>query len=71
MYFNYSICFFVTLLKECHIFKSSSIYSNPCKAATSKVVYKGDNLVNLVKNMSLLEVNAATDIDQQTEGESS
>ena len=61
----------MTLLKECHIFKSSGIYSNPCKAATSKVVYKGDNLVNLVKNMLLLEVNAATDIDQQTDGESS
>ena len=26
--------FIVTLLKECHILKSSSIYSNPCKAAT-------------------------------------
>ena len=60
----------MTLLKECHILKSSSIYSNPCKAATSKVVYELDNLVNLVKNMSLHEVNAATDIDQQTEGES-
>ena len=24
--------FIVTLLKECHILKSSSIYSNPCKA---------------------------------------
>ena len=33
--------------------------SNPCKAATSKVVYKLDNLVNV-----------ATDIDQQTEGKS-
>ena len=61
----------MTLLKECHIFKSSSIYWNPCKAATSKIVYKGDNMVNLVKNMSLLEVNAATDIDHQTDGESS
>ena len=60
----------MTLLKECHILKSSSIYSNPCKAATSKVVYELDNLVNLVKNMSLHEVNAATDIDQQTEEES-
>ena len=27
----------MTLLKEYHILKSSSIYSNPCKAATSKV----------------------------------
>ena len=60
----------MTFLKEYHILKSSSIDSNPCKAATSKVVYKLDNLVNLVKNMSLHEVNAATDIDQQTEGES-
>ena len=50
-------------------FKSSSIYSSPCKAATSNAVYKLDNLVNLVKNMSLHEVNAATDVDQQTEGE--
>ena len=64
--FNY----IVTLLKECHILKSSSIYSNPCKAPTSKAVYKLDNLVNLVKNMSFHEVNAATDIDQQTEEES-
>ena len=62
--------FIVTLLKGCHILKSSSIYSNPCKAATLKVVYKLDNLVNLVKNMSLHELNAATDINQQTEGES-
>ena len=60
----------MTFLKECHILKSSSIYSNPCKAATSKVIYKLDNLVNLVKNMSLHKVNAATDIDQQTEGKS-
>ena len=44
----------------------SSIYSNPCEAATSKVVYKLDSLVNLVKNMSLHEVNGAADIDQQT-----
>ena len=50
--------------------KSSSIYSNPCKAATSKAVYKLDNLLNLVKKMSLHKVNIATDIDQQTEGES-
>ena len=61
----------MTLLNECHILKSSSISSNPYKAATSTVVYKLDNLVNLIKNMSLHEVNAATDIDQQTEGESS
>ena len=27
--------FILTLLKECHILKSSSIYSNPCKAATN------------------------------------
>ena len=60
----------MALLKECHILKSSRIYSNPCKEAISRVVYKLDNLVNLVKNMSLHEVNAATDIDQQTEGES-
>ena len=39
-------------------------------AATSKVVYKLDNLVNLLKNKSLHEVKAAIDIDQQTEGES-
>ena len=25
----------MTLLKECHILKSSSIYSNPCKAAAN------------------------------------
>ena len=49
----------MTLLKECHILKSSSIDSNPCKAATSKVVYKLDNLMNV-----------ATDIDEQTEGKS-
>ena len=49
----------MTLLKECHILKSSSIDSNSCKAATSKVVYKLDNLVNV-----------ATDIDEQTEGKS-
>ena len=60
----------VTLLKEFHILKLLRIYSDPCKAATSKVVYKLDNLVNLVKNMSLHEVKAAIDIDQQTEGES-
>ena len=60
----------MTLLKECHILKSSSISSNPYKAATSTVVYKLDNLVNLIKNMSIHEVNAATDIDQPTEGES-
>ena len=60
----------MTLLKECHILKSSSICPNLCKAATSKVVYKMDNLLNLVKNMSFHEVNAATDIDQQTEEES-
>ena len=60
----------MALLKECHILKSSSIYSNLCKAATSKVLYKLDNLMNLVKNTSLHEVNAATDIDQQTDGES-
>ena len=60
----------MTLLKEYHILKSSSIYSNPCKAATSKVVYKLNNLVNLVKNMSHHEVNAATDNDQQTKEES-
>ena len=60
----------MTFLKEFHIVKLSSIYSDPCKIATSKVVYKLDNLVNLVKNMSLHEVNAAIDIDQQTEGES-
>ena len=60
----------MTLLEECHILKSSSIYSNTCKAATSKVVYKLGNLVNLVKNMSFHEVNIATDIDEQTEGES-
>ena len=60
----------MTFLKECHIIKSSSIYSNPCKAAASKVLYKLENSVNLVKNMSLHEVNAASDIDQQTEGES-
>ena len=55
----------MTLLKDSHILKSSSIYANPCKAATSKVVYKLDNLVNLVKSMSLHEVNAATEINQQ------
>ena len=55
--------FIVTLFKDCHILKSSSIYSNLCKAATLKVVYKLDNLVNLVKNMSLYEMNTATDID--------
>ena len=60
----------MTLLKGCHILKSSSIYSNSCEAATSKVVYKLDNLVNLVKNMPLHEINTATDVDQQTEGES-
>ena len=60
----------MTLLKECYILKSSSINSNPYKAATSKVVYKLDNLVNLVKNVSLHEMNAATDGDQQTEAES-
>ena len=59
----------MTLLKGCNILKSLSIYSNPCKAATSKVVYKLNNLVNLVKNMSIHEVNATTDVDQQTEGE--
>ena len=59
----------MTLLKRCHILKSSSNYSNPCKGATSKVIYKLDNLVNLVKDMSLHEVNAATDVNQQTEGE--
>ena len=59
--------FIVTLLKKCYILKSSSIYSNTCKAATSKVVYKLGNLVNLVKNMSFHDVNIATDIDQQTE----
>ena len=60
----------MTLLRECHILKLSSIYSNPCKAATSKIVYELENLVDLVKNISLHGVNAATDIDQQTEGES-
>ena len=59
--------FIVTLLKKCYILKWSSIYSNTCKAATSKGVYKLGNLVNLVKNMSFHEVNIATDIDQQTE----
>ena len=72
-----SICVFLIIAfvycdiaEECHILKSSSIYENPCKAARSKVVCKLDNLVNLVKNMSLHEVNAAADIDQQTQGES-
>ena len=60
----------MTLLKEFHILKLLRIYSDPCKAATSKVVYKLDNLVNLLKNKSLHEVKAAIDIDQQTEGES-
>ena len=58
----------MTLLKESHILKSSSTYSNPCKAATSKVVYKLDNLANIVKSMSLHEVSTATDVDQQTKG---
>ena len=65
--FNYRICLF---LKGCHILESWSIYSNPYKAATSKVAYIVDNLVNLVKNESLHEVNAANDVDQKTEGES-
>ena len=65
--FNYRICLF---LKGFHILESSSIYSNLCKAATSKVAYIVDNLVNLVKNESLHEVNAANDVDQNTEGES-
>ena len=55
----------MTLLKGCLILKSSSIYSNPCKATTSKVVYKLDNLVNMAKNMSLHEANAATDVDHR------
>lgn len=58
----------MTLLKESHILKSSSTYSNPCKAATSKIVYKLDNLANVVKNMSLHEVSNVTDVDQQTKG---
>ena len=60
----------MTLLEECHILKLPSIYSNHGKAATLKVVYKLDNLLNLVKNMSLHEMYPATDIDQQTDGES-
>ena len=56
----------MTLLKESHILKLSSTYSNSCKAAASKVVYKLDNLANMVKNMSLHEVSNATDVDQQT-----
>ena len=65
--FNYSICllFIVTLLKECHILRLSRIYSNPCKASTSKVVYKLDDLVKLVKNLSFHEVKTAADVDQQ------
>ena len=56
---------------KCYILKLSSISSNTYKGATSKVVYKVDDLVNLVKNMSFYEVNAATaDVDQQTGGES-
>ena len=42
--------------EEYHILKLSSIYSNPCKAATSNVVYKLEDLVNLV-NMSLHDLN--------------
>ena len=43
--------FIVTLLKECHILKLSSIYSNPFKIDASKVVYRLDDLANLVKKM--------------------
>ena len=60
----------MTLFEECHILKLPSIYSNHCKAATLKVVYKLDNLLNLVKNMLLHQMYPATDIDQQTDGES-
>ena len=60
----------MALLEECHILKLQSIYSNHCKAATLKVVYKLDNLLNLVKIVSLHEIYAATDADQQTDGES-
>ena len=60
----------MTLFKECHILKLSSIYSNPCKAAISEVVYKLDNLVNQVNMSHHVKVNAATDIDQQTAEES-
>ena len=42
--------------EEYHVLKLSSIYSNPCKVATSNVVYKLEDLVNLV-NMSIHDLN--------------
>ena len=62
--------FIAILLKGCHILKTPSIDSKPFKAAISGRVFRLDDLVNLVKNLSFHEANATTDVDRQTEGES-